>query len=332
VPAHRRRKPLDGRAQQLSGTGLPEVPLVTTPDRVPVPALVTARGVLTTADQPAAVHDLGPQLSATTAEMRAWSQNLAAAAALESSIAALAGTHRRPDGALQACLEQMRQAREAAQELVLSVLRHTQALRSTHQGRPAPSPAPPLAQYAHHWALAVARMATHTRTVLYNRLSDRLHDYHDPPRQTAAEPCPHCTAPRSRLLFTSAIAGVPNRVAVSCPRCGPLAEHAQPGHTIHITPPQTLQPGTTTHASIHLDVPEHRDQDPGLLLTQLRPRSSGLGPLDVDQRQIHAPTQVNVPVSAPANLTPELHRLWVLFAHRFQISIAQIRVACLPQQ
>jgi hypothetical protein len=173
-------------------------------------------------------------------------------------------------------------------------------------------------------------MATRTRVVLFRRMWKRLHEHHDLSACGTGGPCTHCAAPRQRLLFTSVLSGTPNRIALSCPRCGPQSEHPDAGCVLSITQPRSVQPGTTTHIQVRITAPVPASRSRGVLAVQLRSRSANLRPLDSAQRETSVPADTTIPLSVPATLDPELHRIWALFAHRFHVSIAQARVACLP--
>ncbi|MFJ2807848.1 hypothetical protein [Kitasatospora sp. NPDC087271] len=240
-------------------------------------------------------------------ELADWTQRTAEAALFEAALGdSLA---RRPDPGLDQCLRSMGEARSGAQTLLrraapTGLLDHEE-----------------LERLADQWAEHALALLTRTRGGAFGRQLTALRATHRILRTTPAQPCPHCAMPLTAEHLTSVL-GPCNRIAVTCPRCGPAHSRPadQPPLTVHA--PAAVHPGR--RFTLTVDGPER-----GLLVVHLRPRSSRSGSYAHATTDL-APGPLTVDLDVPTGLVPELDRLWLVNADRFHLALHQRRVPVLP--
>ncbi|MFJ1936604.1 hypothetical protein ACIOGZ_28580 [Kitasatospora sp. NPDC088160] len=242
-------------------------------------------------------------------ELTDWTQRTAEATLFEAALGdSLA---HRPDPGLDQCLRSMADVRAAAQTL----LRRTAPTRRLDHEE--------LERLAHQWAEHALALLTRTRGGAFGRQLTALRATHRIHGTTPAPPCPHCAMPLTAQHLTSVL-GPCDRIAVTCPRCGPAHSHptGQPPLTVHA--PAAVHPGRPF--TLTVDGPER-----GLLAVHLSPRSSRSGSYAHTTTDL-APGPLTVGLDVPTGLVPELDRLWLVHADRFRLSLHQRRVPVLPTE
>ncbi|MBD0692482.1 hypothetical protein [Streptomyces sp. CBMA123] len=236
-----------------------------------------------------------------------WTQRTTEAALFEAALGdSLA---HRSDPGLDQCLRSMGEARSSAQTL----LRRAAPTRGLNQEE--------LERLAGQWAEQALALLTRTRGGAFGRQLTALRATHRTLHTTPAPPCPHCAMPLTAEHLTSVL-GPCDRIAVTCPRCGPAHSHpaGQPLLTVHA--PAAVHPGQPF--TLTLDGPER-----GLLAVHLRPRSSRSGSYAHTTTDL-AQGPLSIDLDVPTDLVPELDRLWLVHADRFRLALHQRRVPVLP--
>lgn len=303
------------------------LPAVLDSDRQPVAVLLTRHGPIPPADPdgPLRIWDAAAETVTTVDALSNWVADTDEAAHLEDNLWALMTSKRKQ--VLTECLEQMSEHRQAARLLALRGLRNAQACRRRGQGAPDAVLHAELQDHVRQWATALSR-TVQARTGAF-RLWDALQACHHPHRTEIGASCPRCAAPRTLTELTSLVPGVADRISVTCPRCGPHA-HYPTSEPVRAAAPAWLRPGGTAEITVALpNLPSTRTGDDGLVAVQIQARA-GLAALDSASCTAGPGEHCRLTVSVPADLELDLHRLWVLWVHRFRVSLLQERVPTLP--
>lgn len=284
--------------------------------------LVTGEGIWHESDDaPAVITDGHEAALGLRAELTGWLAALDGGALFEDNLRAGAMAADRPKTRVVEGLKVMRRHREAARERTLAALHLVQ--KSLRAGRgPLPDLPVELDRHACSWAQALSEMSERSRFGMLDQFTDAATATHTRVLEPmAAGPCGYCRGPLERRVWCGLLPGAGDRIRVACPRCGLVADHpATPSHTaVRLHAPTELVPGRT--ARITVDLPEAAS---GVWLTvQLRDR--GRHALATH----HCPGAVGaaqVEITVPADLQPEVHRIWALVVDRFLPAWHQVRV------
>jgi hypothetical protein len=119
---------------------------------------------------------------------------------------------------------------------------------------------------------------------------------------------------------------VGNRTERHCPRCGTISSHPDGGAAVMLEAPGRLHPGQPATVTAVLDRVWGAS---GLLYVQLKPNIPGSDVDDSYCNLVDDPT-VAITLEVPPQATPDLHRIWALYACRFQLAVAQVRLPVVP--
>lgn len=296
----------------------------TTSDRR-LAALMTRDGIWHESADPAVITDGHEEALGLRAELTGWLADLDAGTLFEDHLRAGVMAADRPKTHVVEGLKVMRRHREAARETALAALALVQkTLRAGHG--PLPKLPDALAEHASNWAQTLAEMSMRSRFGMLNRLTAAATATHARALgPTAGGSCGYCRTPLERTVWSGPLLGAVDRTRVACPRCGLLADRPEtPAHTkVRLHAPMELVPGQTTRITIHLP-----ETAPGVWLTvQLRDRNRHA--LAAHHRPA-AVGAIEVEMAVPADLQPEVHRIWALVVDRFLPAWHQIRVLSTP--
>ncbi|OEJ22132.1 hypothetical protein AR457_40340 [Streptomyces agglomeratus] len=290
-----------------------------------LPGLLTRDGIWHEPADPVAVADGHGAALGLRTELTGWLASLGAGALFEDNLRAWAMAADRPKTRVVEGLKVMRRYREAAQASALAALHLVQkSLRAGHG--PLPCLPAELDRHATNWAQALAEMSEHSRFGMLDQFTDAATATHTPAHgPTGAGPCGYCRGPLERTVWCGPLPGAVERVRVACPRCGLVADRpTTPAHTaVRLQTPTALVPGQAVRITV--DLP---DAASGLWLTvQLRDR--GRHALATHHIPGAAGT-AGVEMTVPADLQPEVHRIWALIVDRFLPAWHQVRVPSTP--
>ncbi|MEV0623683.1 hypothetical protein AB0I81_60930 [Nonomuraea sp. NPDC050404] len=205
----------------------------------------------------------------------------------------------RPDRELKACLDEMQRARAAARQL-------SSASASASRDEQA-------------WARAALDILHRTRSGSFGRLFTALSAPLLPQPPQPASACPYCACPRTEISKNG-------HFALTCPRCGPSAVGSS-RLSLTLKSPSHFVPGQAI--TVHVTVTATTSH-PVLVALQLRNRSTTRGSYAATTMKVtpgHTAGQVLQP---PVDVEPELHRVWAVAAHHFDLALAQNRIPALP--
>lgn len=287
----------------------------------PLTGLLTQAGIWHEPEEEVVITDGHEAALGLRAKLTGWLRALDTGALFEDNLRAGAMAAERPKTRVVEGLKVMRRHREAARESTLAALQRVQkTLRAGHG--PLPVLPAELDRHAVGWARALSEMSERSRFGMLDQLTDAATATHNSDLGTTAErACGYCRGPLKRTVWSGPLPGAAERTRLACPRCGLVADYpATPAHTaVRLHSPIELVPGRTV--PITVDLPERA---PGAWLTvQLRDR--GRHALATH----HCPAAVGptrVEIAVPADLQPEVHRIWVLVVDRFLPAWHQIRV------
>ncbi|MEU0027446.1 hypothetical protein [Streptomyces sp. NPDC006335] len=287
--------------------------------------LVTRDGIWHGPEDPAHVKDGHAVALGLRTELTSWLTALDAGALFEDNLRAWAMAADRPKNRVVERLKVMRRHREAARESALATLQLVQKSLRAGYG-PLPDLPAELNRHATSWAKALSEMSEHSRFGMLDQLTDAASATHTRShRPTAAGPCGYCRGPLERTVWSGPVPGAVERIRVACPRCGLVADRpTSPAHeAVRLHAPGELVPGRTVRTTVKLP-----GTAPGVWLTvQLRDR--GRHALATH----HHPGAVGatpVEIAVPADLQPEVHRIWALIVDRFLPAWHQVRVPSTP--
>lgn len=302
------------------------LPVITSGGR-PLPALITpGRALLAAPDAAARVEDVHTDAHSMLAQLSTWTSRLTEAHLVDDVLRAT--STKRPHLTVEACLDVMGAARSEATRLVLSTIRSIQRLRAHRvAGLPA-DPRHDLDQLAGRWAQAVTKLAIDSPSAVFSHLTEAVTAHHHFAHETTASPCGRCGAPRQRRYHSSPLP-IENRTDICCPRCGLSTSRPDTGTELTLRTPQCLHPGhpLALSATLNAGQPVH-----GVLAVQLRSRSASQHSYASHTCPASSGSVVTVMLDIPDDAEAELHRVWALFAHNFQLTFALHRIPALPHQ
>ncbi|MGW2105052.1 hypothetical protein [Streptomyces sp. NPDC001948] len=287
--------------------------------------LLTRDGIWHEPEDLVAVADAHGAALGLRTELTDWLTSLDAGALFEDNLRAWAMAADRPKTRVVEGLKVMRRHREAARESALAALQLVQKSLRAGYGLLPDLPAE-LDRHATGWAQAVSEMSEHSRFGMLDQLIDAATATHTQAHgPTAAGPCGYCRGPLERTVWSGPLPGAVERFRVACPRCGLVTDRpTRPVHAaVRLHTPSELVPGQSVRITV--DLP---GTAPGVWLTvQLRDR--GRHALATH----HLPGAVGaaeVEIAVPADLQPEVHRIWALVVDRFLPAWHQVRVPSTP--
>lgn len=307
----------------------PEILEVTDSRGATVPAVISRQGLVLPTDVVVDIHDASAAAVSAATEAIGWLNDLDEAAYLEDNLRGLAYEGTKQKQVVHEALEEMRGHRSQARVLALDTLRRIEACRRQGRGRPGSFPRVELAERAQQWAHALARITTQTRSGTFARLWEALYALHHLETSTAAGVCRHCGGAEERAHWTCPHLRIRDRVTVRCPRCGPTL-HIPHEMRLDIATPDWLVPRSPAIIQI-CDVGSRDSETAGLAVVQLRPRAR-VAALDTLMLSLRPGERHDVRLDVPQELEPDLHRVRVLYLHRFGVCIAQVRVPSRPAQ
>lgn len=283
--------------------------------------LLTRDGIWHEPADPVVITDGHEEAFGLRSKLTGWLRALDAGALFEDNLRVGAMAAERPKTRVVEGLKVMRRHREAARESALAAL---QLVHKTLRAGHGPLPVLPaeLDRHARAWARALSEMSERSRFGMLDQLTDAATATHTRALgPTAAGPCGYCRGPLERTVWSGPLPGAAERIRIACPRCGLVtASPSTPAHTaVRLHPPTELVPGQAV--PITVDLPEAA---PGVWLTvQLRDR--GRHALATHHRPSAVGT-TRVEIAVPADLQPEVHRIWALVVDRFLPAWHQVRV------
>lgn len=302
----------------------PALPVITSGNRSVLALITPGRALLAASDIAARPHDAHADIDRMIDQLSTWTSRLTEAHLVED---ALRAAITRPTPAIEMWLNTMRTVRAKATHIVFGTLRHIQQLR-THRALGMPTdPRQTLDHLAEQWASTMTALAVKSTSTIFNNLKEAVTAHHHPIRQTPARPCDQCGAPRQRQHRASPVS-VDDRTELHCPRCGLTTSHPDTGPAITLRIPSHLHPGRTLTLSTRVDSGQ---SDKGVLAVQLRPRSASRCAYASHICTAYSGSTVTITLDVPQDAEVELHRVWALFTHRFQLSLALRRIPALPR-
>ncbi|NJP95436.1 hypothetical protein HCN51_39390 [Nonomuraea sp. FMUSA5-5] len=210
----------------------------------------------------------------------------------------LALCQQRPDPELAACLEQMRQARATASATASTSI---------------------LEEAAQTWAQAALDILHRTRSGSFGRLFTALSAPLLAQVPQSASSCPYCGSPRNQIAENG-------RFALTCPRCGPAAVGSN-RLNLTLNTPSRFAPGHefAVQVAVSALVPA-----PVLVALQLRNRSTARGAYATATLRMTPGHSTACTLRPPTAVEPELHRVWAVAAHHFDLALVQNRIPALP--
>ncbi|MFF8992487.1 hypothetical protein ACF09H_21630 [Streptomyces sp. NPDC014983] len=287
--------------------------------------LVTRGGIWHSIEDPAQVTDGQQTAHGLRTKLTGWLTALDAGALFEHNLRAWAMTADRPKTYVVEGLKVMRRHREAARENALAALQLVQKSLRAGYG-PLPDLPDELDRHATSWSKALSEMSEHSRFGMLDQLTDAATATHTRSHEPAAAgPCGYCRGPLERSMWSGPLPGAVERIRITCPRCGLVADRpTTPAHeAVRLHAPDELVPGQRVRITV--DLPPAA---PGVwLAVQLRDR--GRHAL-VTHHRSGAVGTAQVEIAVPADLQPEIHRIWALVVDRFVPAWHQVRVPSTP--
>ncbi|MGW4200933.1 hypothetical protein [Streptomyces sp. NPDC004726] len=287
--------------------------------------LLTRDGIWHEPEDPPVITDGHGVALGLCAELTAWLIALDAGALFEDNLRAGAMAADRPKTRVVEGLKVMRRHREAARESALAALQLVQKSLRAGCGLLPDLPVE-LARHASSWAQALSEMSERSRFGMLDQFMAAATATHMRTLgPTSAGPCGYCRGPLERTVWSGPLPGAVERIRVACPRCGLVADRPDtPAHTaVCLHAPTELAPGRTVQITV--DLP---GVAPGVWLTvQLRDRTRHA------LATHHRPGAVGatrVEIAVPADLQPEVHRIWALVVDRFLPAWHQVRMLSTP--
>jgi hypothetical protein len=303
------------------------LPAVLDSDGRPVLAVLTREGVLCPpGTYPITVHDAAAVVAATIEELALWTTDCDEAAHLEAALLGLMSSTSKRRTVLTECLERMEAHRLEARQIALTAIRALQNYRRTRRGAPAEAQFALLQEQAVGWAMALndavlARAATF-------RLWEALEANHLTYPSESDTTCWRCGAPLAYAELASPMPGLGDRVSVTCPRCGPTASYPTLW-PMAMQGPDALDLGGKAEVTVTVPDGPYSMADDGVLSVQLQDRA-GLRALTHETRVVPPGAKYTFDLPVPADLSPDLHRVWTLWSHRFRVSLLQVRIPTSP--
>lgn len=293
----------------------------------PVSAVLTRDGVLCPPGiHPITLHDAAAEVAAAVEELALWITDCDEAAHLEAALLGLMSATSKRRTVLTECLERMEAHRLEARRIALSAIRAAQDHRRTRRGAPAEVQFTLLQEQAVGWAMAL-NDAVLARAGTF-RLWEALEANHLAYPSETHSACWRCGAPLTHMDLTSPLPGLGDRVSVTCPRCGPNASYPTlwPMATHG---PDALDLGGKAEVTVTIPDGPYSMADDGVLSVQLQDRA-GLRALTHESRVVSPGANYAFDLPVPSDLSPDLHRIWTLWSHRFRVSLLQIRIPTSP--
>lgn len=306
----------------------PALPAILDQAGSPVAAVHTSDGTLAprAVAGPLRIWDAENDVAAPIDQLASWVVDCDEAAHLEDALLALMSATSKRRNVLAACLDRMQEHRRETRRLALEGIRAAQTYRRTRRGAPPEAPYVVLREHAIGWAAALHDTVI-ARAGAF-RLWEALEVNHFAYQTEAHTPCWRCKAPQFRTDLASPFSGLGDRVTITCPRCGPGA-HYPAFQRLEVHGPATLDPGGLAEIGIVIPPVAGDTMDVGLLAAQLQDRA-GLKALAHRTCTARPGEEHSLSLSVPTDLVPELHRVWVLWVHRFRVSLLQLRIPTTP--
>ncbi|GAB3474140.1 hypothetical protein [Amycolatopsis cihanbeyliensis] len=294
----------------------------------PVSAVLTRDGAIAPpeAADPLRIWDAASEVTTTVSELAQWVTDCDEASHLEDALRALMTDTSKRRTVLSACLDRMQQHRLDARRLALHGIRQAQTYRRTQRGAPTEPPHVALREHALGWVAALHESVL-ARAGAF-RLWEALEANHYAYQAVSDTACWRCQAPRTRTELASPMSGLGDRVSITCPRCGPSA-HFPALQSVEVHGPDMLHRGGVADVTVAIPPISHETPDIGLLAVQLQDRA-GLKALTQQSCTARPGEHHVLSVPVPPDLAPDLHRLWILWGHRFHVSLLQLRVPTAP--
>ncbi|MEU1824102.1 hypothetical protein ABZ502_16950 [Streptomyces abikoensis] len=287
--------------------------------------LVTRGGMWHSHEDPAQVTDGHETALGLRTRLIGWLTALDAGALFEDNLRAWAMAADRPKTYVVEALKVMRRHREAARENALAALQLVQKSLRAGYG-PLPDLPAELDRHATIWAKALSEMSERSRFGMLDQLTDAATATHTRSHEPAtAGPCGYCRGPLERTMWSGPLPGAVERIRTTCPRCGLVADRpTAPAHeAVRLHVPDELVPGQSVRITV--DLP---GAAPGVwLAVQLRDRGRHAV---ATQHRPGALGAAQVEIAIPADLQPEVHRIWAVVVDRFLPAWHQVRVPSTP--
>lgn len=280
-------------------------------------ALLTHKGVLNTG--PATATDAAEATQVMQEQLHAWLVDLEQAVYVEENLRALRLDKPRVHQALRC----MRRHREAAHAHTVDLLRRLRTFQRRRRGTLPQLHHGELGEHAQAWAHAVADLHLHSRTGMLDRLRQCLEGLHQPGTARERDPCSFCGCPLTHTHLTRAPGAGADRTVVTCPRCGLVSTSEARTRLSLALDSDEARPGTAI--TLRATTPHASPAVAGLVTVQLRPRER-LGALDHAQQATPSGATAAFALAVPADLDPQLLRIWALYTHRFRTGLHQFRV------
>jgi hypothetical protein len=288
-----------------------------------------SRAVVLSSSPKARLQVVGDASTRTIALLSALAERSRAAGAIEHAIGSFYGRDAARIGGLRSGVLRLASARRRVDVAVFDGLREAELRRQDGIWDALPEDLAASARRAcEGWDAAFADLVE--EHLGDTAVFDLVHHFHRCAQRRSSAPCARCGSRTERSSYVTGALGLPPRVGVECPVCGPLREHAKRGPSLVVAPIPPTAPGESRRLEVAVRSAPGAEDVVGTLIFELADKARGTTLYKRRHDRVLSPSSLELVVPVPQDAGFDLHTMRLTWIGLLDVAFCRARLAAVP--